>query len=127
MATTKKIKHPTHGQKLLILWLEANNTNICALHKKLDVTYSQLWNWVRGHLLPGLQNAIKIEQLTQGVVPCAAWSTLIEMDQPKEGVKNCKQVAKTSMPLSQRVKPKTQPKKTQAPKADKSPRKAVSK
>lgn len=68
----------------LKIWLEANNISVRMLSKKLEVNQSGVWRWYNGETFPHLLIALKLEEFTQGAVPCSLWKpTPIESTKKK--------------------------------------------
>jgi len=57
----------------LRIWLEANNISVSMLAIKLNANLSGVWRWINGKYVPCLMTAIKLEELTNGVVACKHW------------------------------------------------------
>ncbi len=63
----------TRAKKALRDWLKTEKVTIYRLAKLLNMTYPICHQWVKKANIPNLSTAIKIEELTNGMVPCMLW------------------------------------------------------
>ena len=77
-------KYITEGNLLLQEWLKVAKINKPKFAKKTDIPYQIIWRICSKKTLPTLENAIKIEKATKGVVKCISWELLKTLKKPSK-------------------------------------------
>ncbi len=54
-------------------WLEDSALTPVSLARALDVSTQAVYQWRSGATTPGLANAVRLEILSEGAVPCSSW------------------------------------------------------
>ena len=100
----------TAAVKHLLRWLKKNKISLYALAKMTHTHYTTIWKLAQGNHPPSLETAIKIEEITEGFVPCYSW--LIYEDSPpsikpknKTNDKCCKENDKKAKKSSRKLIP----------------------
>ena len=83
----KKYEIKNIGQKRLLDWMEGNNMSINALVNEAKLCYSFGHAFVSGKQRPGLEIAVRIEDITKGYVRCRDWLKLYSEPKPKHHIK----------------------------------------
>lgn len=81
----------TDGKKLLKQWLEGKKITTYKFARLMDISDNCIWCITNGHRRPNLITAIRMEQLTNGSVPCKSWALEEELTmtvQPKKSTKD---------------------------------------
>lgn len=68
-----QVEYSKKARKALKIWLEEENISVYRFAKLMKLTYPAGNNLINKTAIPKLQTAIKIEELTQGEVPCMLW------------------------------------------------------
>lgn len=66
-------KYDTLAIKYLQEWMREHKKNIQALSIMMESQYALIWNYIRGRQRPGLEKAVKFEEITNGYVKCKDW------------------------------------------------------
>jgi len=67
-------KYHSKARMLLHLWLKTNKISVAKFSRQLDIDYSIMAKWLHGYTLPSLQNALHVQEATNGDVKCTDWT-----------------------------------------------------
>lgn len=79
----------------LIDWLCQNKISLYALAKMAKTHYTTIWKLANGDHPPSLETALKIEEITDGSVPCRSWITAIQTQTLEKSQKKSKAISST--------------------------------